>query len=242
MGRLRSWKREHFAGGIAEGKEPKRAYLEAGFKPSSAKFRNYNRLLKEPDVIARVNQYKMERENRARAARVPVDEVLAKLEARGIHHVADFFDRNEAGILAPCDLRQIPVEIAMAFLRLASDALGILIEIKAASRTALLANYKNPSESNEFRGAISHEQAGAIALRLFHVATWTGWTGPDGLPQFKKCPSLLKVRRVGRVGRGIPSPEIKKKLGDRGHYACDACHSTHVTCACQTKMGNGETA
>jgi phage terminase small subunit len=66
MGKLRSWRRELFARGIAEGKEAKRAYLEAGFKPSSAKFRNYNRLLKEPDVMARINELKKEREDRAR--------------------------------------------------------------------------------------------------------------------------------------------------------------------------------
>jgi hypothetical protein len=35
MGRLRSWKRELFARAIAEGKEPKKAYIEAGFKPST---------------------------------------------------------------------------------------------------------------------------------------------------------------------------------------------------------------
>jgi hypothetical protein len=94
MGRLRSWKRELFARAIAEGKEPKKAYIEAGFKPSSVAFRNYNRLLRQPDVIARLNEFRKEREDRARAARVPIDEVLAKLDDRGIHQVADFFDRN----------------------------------------------------------------------------------------------------------------------------------------------------
>jgi hypothetical protein len=103
---------------------------------SSAKFRNYNRLLKQPDVIARINEYKKERQDRARAAKVPIAEVLAKLDARGIHRVADFFDINQSGILAPCDLRQIPVEISMALLRFLSDALGLAVEIKAASRAA----------------------------------------------------------------------------------------------------------
>jgi hypothetical protein len=136
MGRLRSWRRELFARAIAEGKEPKKAYAEAGYKLSSVAFRNYNRLLQDPDVIALINECRQEREDRARAARVPIDEVLAKLDARGIHRVADFFDINQSGILAPCDLRQIPVEISMALLRLLSEALGILIEIRAASRTA----------------------------------------------------------------------------------------------------------
>jgi hypothetical protein len=72
----------------------------------------------------------------ARATKVPIGEVLAKLDARGIHRVADFFDLNQSGILAPCDMRQVPVEISMALLRFLGDALGILIEIKAASRTA----------------------------------------------------------------------------------------------------------
>jgi hypothetical protein len=67
MGRPRSWKRELFARAIAEGKEPKKAYLEAGFKPSSVAFRNYNRLFKEPDVIARLNEFRKQREDRARA-------------------------------------------------------------------------------------------------------------------------------------------------------------------------------
>jgi hypothetical protein len=82
MGRLRSWKRELFARAIAENVEIKKAYVDAGFKPSSIKFRNYNRLLREPDVIARINEFAKEREERARAARVPIDEVLAKLDAR----------------------------------------------------------------------------------------------------------------------------------------------------------------
>jgi hypothetical protein len=56
--------------------------------------------------------------------------------ARGIHRVADFFDIKQSGVLAPCDLRQIPVEISMALLRLLSDALGLAIEIKA-SRSAV---------------------------------------------------------------------------------------------------------
>jgi hypothetical protein len=142
MGRLRSWRRELFARAIAEGKEPKKAYAEAGYKLSSVAFRNYNRLLNDPDIIALTNEYKKEREDRARAARVSIGEVLAKLDARGIHRVADFFDINQAGVLAPCDLRpQFPVEISMALLRLLSEALGILIEIrapeiKAASRAA----------------------------------------------------------------------------------------------------------
>jgi hypothetical protein len=140
MGRLRSWKRELFARAIAEGKEPKKAYVDAGFMPSSVAFRNYNRLLKRPDVIARINEFAKEREDRARAARVPIDEVLAKLDARGLHRVADFFDRNEAGIIAPCDLRQIPVEIAMALLRFLSDALGLAIEIKSAHAAAAVRN------------------------------------------------------------------------------------------------------
>jgi phage terminase small subunit len=135
MGRLRSWKRELFARAIAEGKEPRKAYGEAGYKLSSAACRNYNRLLNAPDVIALIDEYKKERHDRARAARVPIGEVLATLDARGILRVADFFDVNQAGILAPCNLRQIPVEISMALLRLLSEALGILIEIKAASRT-----------------------------------------------------------------------------------------------------------
>jgi hypothetical protein len=132
MGRSRSWRRELFARAIAEGKEPKKAYEEARYKSSSVAFRNYNRLLNDPDVIALINEYKKERQDRARAARVPIGEVLAKLDARGIHRVADFFDINQSGVLAPCDLRQIPVEISMALLRLLSDALGISIEIKAA--------------------------------------------------------------------------------------------------------------
>jgi hypothetical protein len=92
--------------------------------------------LRQPDVIARLNEFRKERDDRARSARVPIDKVLAKLDARGIHRVADFFDRNEAGIIAPCDLQQIPVEISMALLRFLSDALGLSIDIKAASRRA----------------------------------------------------------------------------------------------------------
>ena len=118
------------------GQGAKKGLRGSRYKSSSVAFRNYNRLLNDPDVIALINEYKKERQERARAARVPIGEVLSKLDARGIHRVADFFDINQSGVLAPWDLRQIPVEISMALLRLLSDALGLAIEIKASRSAA----------------------------------------------------------------------------------------------------------
>ena len=121
MGRLRSWKRELFARAIAEGKEPKTAYVDAGFKPSSVAFRNYNRLLKRPDVIARINEFAKEREDQARAARMPAAEVLTVFKDCGVEQLEEFF----AGIVRVRDLRKVPVEAALALLRFLREGLRI---------------------------------------------------------------------------------------------------------------------
>jgi hypothetical protein len=125
MGRLRSWRRELFARAIAEGKEPKKAYLEAGYKLSSAAFRNYNRLLNDPDVIALINQYKKERDDRARSARMPPSEVLTVFKDNGVEHLEEFFERDAAGIVRVRDLRKVPVEAALALLRFLRKGLRI---------------------------------------------------------------------------------------------------------------------
>jgi hypothetical protein len=125
MGRLRSWKRELFARAIAEGVEPKKAYVDAGFKPSSVAFRNYNRLLKQSDVIGRINEFAKEREDRARAARMPASEVLAVFKDCGVEQLEEFFERDAAGIVRVRDLRRVPVEAALAFLRFLREGLRI---------------------------------------------------------------------------------------------------------------------
>jgi hypothetical protein len=81
------------------GTDIKEAYVIAGFEESSVANRNYNRLLKRPELAARIAELKQEHDDAARAARVPIDEVLGQLSRRGIDRVADFFDRDEAGIL-----------------------------------------------------------------------------------------------------------------------------------------------
>jgi hypothetical protein len=63
----------------------------------------------------------------ARAATVPVDQVLAALAVRGVDRIEDFFDRNAAGILTfRSDLQSLPVEISIALLRCLREGLGIM--------------------------------------------------------------------------------------------------------------------
>jgi hypothetical protein len=68
VSKLRSWRHEKFAQEIAAGTNIKEAYLMAGFAPSSVVSRNYNRLLRRPDVAERVAELKQAREDMARAA------------------------------------------------------------------------------------------------------------------------------------------------------------------------------
>ena len=133
MAKLRNPKHEIFAREIVAGTDPAKAHVIAGFASHPA---NHFRLMRRPNVAARIAELKREREQAALAARVPVSEVLAKLDARSIDRVADFFDRNEAGVLTPSDLRAVPVEVSIALLRFLGDALGIAVDLKASSAAA----------------------------------------------------------------------------------------------------------
>jgi hypothetical protein len=55
----------------------------------------------QPKVHARIEELGRERVAAARAASVPIDQVLTTLAQRGVDHVEDFFDRNAAGVLTP---------------------------------------------------------------------------------------------------------------------------------------------
>jgi hypothetical protein len=78
-------------------------------------------------VAARIEEIKRDREAAARAARVPIDQVLGTLAARGVDRIEDFFDRNAAGVLTfRPDLQNLPVEISIALLRCLREGLGIM--------------------------------------------------------------------------------------------------------------------
>jgi len=124
MAVLKNYKYEEFARQIAAGTDPVQAYELAGFKRNRA---NWRRLKLKPLVSARIEELKQEREVAARAARVPADEVLAELDRRGLDQITDLFDRNEAGILNVRDLQNVPVEVAIAFLRLLREGFGIKV-------------------------------------------------------------------------------------------------------------------
>jgi hypothetical protein len=127
MAPLRNPKHENFARHVAAGVALAEAFVLAGYEPSSAEGRNHNRLSKRPDVAARIEDIKREREAIARAARVPIDQVLGTLAARGVDRIEDFFDRNAAGVLTfRPDLQNLPVEISIALLRCLHEGLGIM--------------------------------------------------------------------------------------------------------------------
>jgi hypothetical protein len=123
MGKLRNWQHEKFAQEIVAGTEPREAYVVAGYKWNRA---NHHKLARRPDVAARIAELRRQREDAARAARVPIEQVLAELDRCGVDQVADFFDRDAAGILRVRDLRGVPVEVSLALVRLLRESLAVM--------------------------------------------------------------------------------------------------------------------
>jgi len=123
MSALRNWRHEKFAQEISAGTDGEQAYAIVGFKPHRA---NWRRLMRRPNVAARIEELQQTREAEARAARVPADHVLEQFNRCGVELLADFFERDAAGILRTRDLRAVPVEVSIALLRSLREALGIL--------------------------------------------------------------------------------------------------------------------
>lgn len=119
---FKNWKHEKFASFVAAGTAPVDAYTLAGFKPNRA---NHNKLMKYPHIVDRIAVLRREREMAARAARMPLDQVLGELDSRGIIRIEDLFERNAAGIVAVRNLEIVPVEVGLAFIKALGDAFGI---------------------------------------------------------------------------------------------------------------------
>jgi len=98
------------------------AYVTAGFAGGN---RNHNRFLRNEKIIARIEELRRERALRMQAARVPIDELLTELRNCGLEQVADFFDRNAAGVLSVRDLQNVRPEVAIAFLKFLHEGLRI---------------------------------------------------------------------------------------------------------------------
>ena len=126
MGTLRRWKHEKFAQEIAAGTQGQQAYVLAGYMPNRA---NHNKLLNRPEVAARITELREDRANKARAARLSIEEMLSALDQGGIDRIADFFERNEAGILRVRDLQSIPVEVSIALLRALGEGFRIVTAV-----------------------------------------------------------------------------------------------------------------
>ena len=119
---LRNWKHEKFAVLVVGGTGLREAYVMAGFEPIRS---NENRLVRKATVKARIDFLRRARELAARAARVPLDQVLGELDCRGIIRIEDLFERNAAGIVEVRNLEIVPVEVAMAFLKTLGEGFGI---------------------------------------------------------------------------------------------------------------------
>ena len=122
MGALGNPKHEIFAQHVAAGMQPREAYTRAGFEPSRA---NFHRLAKKPKVAQRIAELIGDRERLVAAARMQPAEILQTLRERGrVDRVADFFE-VEGDALHVRDLREVPVECATAFIRLARVGFGL---------------------------------------------------------------------------------------------------------------------
>jgi hypothetical protein len=115
-------KHEIFAQQIAAGVRPADAYVRAGFEPSRA---NFHRLAKKPKVAQRIAELIADRERLVAAARMQPAQILQTLRERAqVECVADFFE-VEGDALHVRDLREVPVECATAFIRLARVGFGL---------------------------------------------------------------------------------------------------------------------
>jgi hypothetical protein len=56
---------------------------------------------------------------------VSSSQILSVLAAHGLDRMADFFERDEAGILRVRDLRMLPIEVSIALLRFLREGLGL---------------------------------------------------------------------------------------------------------------------
>jgi hypothetical protein len=117
---LKNWKHEKFARLVVAGTKPQDAYTLAGFTPNRANHNRLSRYLKD-----RIDVLRRERETTARAARVPIGQVIEELDRRGFMRIEDFFERNAAGILSVRNLETVPVEVAIAFLHALAEGFGI---------------------------------------------------------------------------------------------------------------------
>ena len=96
--------------------------MTAGFAGGN---RNHNRFLRNEKIIARIEELRRERALRMQAARVPIDGLLTEVRNCGLEQVADFFDRNAAGVLSVRDLQNVRPEVAIAFLKFLHEGLRI---------------------------------------------------------------------------------------------------------------------
>jgi hypothetical protein len=129
MGALGNPKHEIFSQHIAAGMLPREAYTRAGFEPSRA---NFHRLMKKPRVAQRIAELIADRERLVAAARMPPEQILQTLRERAqVERVADFFEA-EGDALHVRDLREVPVECATAFIRLARAGFGLPANFETA--------------------------------------------------------------------------------------------------------------
>lgn len=121
-GKLKNPRHEQFAELVAGNIDPRQAHEMVGLKPNRA---NHLRLLRRPDVAARIEELRRARQDAARPAMVPIDLILSEFSRCGVDQFADLFDRNGAGILSVRDLHAVPVEVSLALVRLLCEGLGV---------------------------------------------------------------------------------------------------------------------
>jgi hypothetical protein len=132
---LRNPKHERFCHAIVfDGQDPRDAYVAAGFEPNRA---NHNKLLRRPDIKARLNELHQHQEKAVQAARKPIAEVLAELLNQGIVCVADFLEVGSDGLTVR-NLKTVRPEAGLALLIALHDGLGLVWEYSLPGRATAI--------------------------------------------------------------------------------------------------------
>ena len=125
MPELEDERHEGFASLVGHDVPLPEAYRAVGFRSEGFNASNWNRLARRPELKARIQEIREQRNKIAEAARMQPPEIIKALDERGIRQIIDFFAVDDSGGLQIRDLRHVKTEPATAFVRLIRKAFGL---------------------------------------------------------------------------------------------------------------------